>query len=85
MKKVGYILILITFIQACKIGKNYKGTEFVQPIEFSRSDSLIAYSTDTINTDTLELSINDIKWWEIYNDSILDSLIIFHYKIIGMH
>ncbi len=75
MRKVLIIIILLTTIQACKIGKNYEGTELIQPTNYSRSDTSIAYQTDTINTDSLELKYADIKWWEIYQDEILDSLI----------
>ncbi len=75
MRKILVIIVLLTSFQACKIGKNYKGTEFIQPVEYSRSDSSLTMKTDTVNTDTLELSNSDIKWWEIYKDDLLDSLI----------
>ena len=62
-------------LQSCKIGKNYRGTELVQPNSFSQEDPGRIVSSDSVNTDSLELSTADLRWWELYDDPVLDSLI----------
>ncbi len=60
-----YILLLIgiTLIQSCKVGPNY-----LQPEE--RTTESFRYTE--IDTD----SIINLKWWEIFNDPVLDTLIV---------
>jgi len=57
-----YILILLIGLSGCKMGSN-----FVKPNYQSPS----SYRFDTSTTDT----IVNIKWWNLFNDPILDTLI----------
>ena len=64
MKKIISILILgiIVFISACKLGPNFQKPEYTGPTSFR---------FDSITTDT----IVNLRWWEMFNDDILDTLI----------
>ena len=64
MKKILAILLLgtIIYISGCKLGPNFEQPEY-QSAEAFRFDSII---TDTI--------VN-LRWWELFNDTILDTLI----------
>ena len=75
MKRLLYILVIATLLQACKAGKNYKGTELVQPTAFRQADTLKTVAYDSINTDSLTIDYADIRWWEMYNDPVLDTLV----------
>lgn len=75
MKKYLYIMLLLTALYSCKIGKNYKGTEFIQPTTYAQKDTGVAVTTDTVNTDSIKLQIADLAWWNMFDDPVLDSLI----------
>jgi multidrug efflux system outer membrane protein len=75
MKKSLLILFLLAALYSCKIGKNYKGTEFIQPTTYAQKDTSAAAVSDTINTDSLEVGIADLAWWNMFDDPVLDSLI----------
>ena len=64
MKKILAILLLgtIIYISGCKLGPNFKQPEY-QGAE--------AFRFDSITTDT----IVNLRWWELFNDTILDTLI----------
>lgn len=68
------IFILIFSFSACKVGKNYKGTDIQTPETFDRTDSAYTALSDTVNTDTIPLEVPDIFWGELFNDPVLDSL-----------
>ena len=64
MKK---ILILITFsaiiyISGCKLGPDFERPQY---------EGTESFRFDTINTDT----IVNLRWWELFNDPVLDTLI----------
>lgn len=64
MKKIIILFIigLILFISGCKVGPDFVKPEYQSPSEFRY---------DSIKTDT----IVNLRWWEIYSDSTLDTLI----------
>jgi len=74
MKRISWIAVVVLLFSSCKMGKNYKGTEFVPPETYNGVDSTYNTSVDTVNTDTLNLKTIDISWWELFNDPVLDSL-----------
>ena len=76
MKKALVILVILIAISSCKIGKNYKGTDFAQPNAYSQADTTATIVADSINTDSLELTTADLNWWNMYDDPVLDSLIV---------
>ena len=76
MKKALVILAIIIAVSSCKIGKNYKGTDLAQPDAFAQADTTATIVTDSINTDSLELTTADLQWWNMYDDPVLDSLIV---------
>ena len=76
MKRALVILVIFIALSSCKIGKNYKGTDFAQPNAFAQADTTATVVTDSINTDSLELTTADLRWWNMYDDPVLDSLII---------
>jgi multidrug efflux system outer membrane protein len=80
MKKFILILILFGALYSCKIGKNYKGTEFVQPTAYAQKDSTAVVVSDTVNTDSLQLEIADLAWWNMFDDPVLDSLIYIAFE-----
>jgi multidrug efflux system outer membrane protein len=75
MKRILFILLFAILFQSCKIGKNYKGTEFVQPDSYAQEAREMTVAYDSVNTDSLELSTADLLWWKLYDDPVLDSLI----------
>ena len=38
MKRILLIALVAIFFHSCKIGKNYKGTEFEQPTSYAQED-----------------------------------------------
>lgn len=75
MKRILLIALLALFSHSCKVGKNYRGTDFVQPGSYSQEAGARSLVPDSVNTDTLELTTADLKWWTLFNDPVLDSLI----------
>lgn len=75
MKRLIYVLAIPVLLFACKAGKNYKGTEFIQPTSYRQADTMKIVEYDTINTDSLKLDYADVRWWELYDDPVLDTLI----------
>ena len=75
MKKILLILCVAIGLHSCKIGKNYQGVELNQPDSYAQADTLRVVEYDSINTDSLELNTADLKWWNLYDDPVLDSLI----------
>ncbi len=80
MKKSLLILVLLAALYSCKIGKNYKGTEFYQPTTFAQKDTGVVAVSDTVNTDSLEVQIADLAWWNLFDDPVLDSLIYIAFE-----
>ena len=62
MRKYIYILGVILFFSSCKIGKEYARIDLGMP------DSYSEYIGDT-------LCFSDMKWWDVYADTNLRSLI----------
>lgn len=76
MKNALYIFVLFFVFAACKMGKNYNGTNLVIPQNFAQADTTVTVVADTVNTDTLNIPTSeDIKWWDIFDDEILDTLV----------
>lgn len=75
MKRLLLIVLVAIFLHSCKIGKNYKGTDLVQPDKYAQQGPGVQVQYDSINTDSLELSTADLQWWNLYDDPVLDSLI----------
>jgi len=66
MKVSPYILLLVgvIMVQSCKVGPNY-----LQPEEKTTNSFRYAAAIDTD-------SIINLKWWELFNDPVLDTLIV---------
>ncbi|HEY9114347.1 MAG TPA: efflux transporter outer membrane subunit [Bacteroidales bacterium] len=64
MKKIIIIVVLglLVFVSGCKVGPDFVKPEYQSPAEFRY---------DSITTDT----VVNLRWWEIYNDKTLDTLI----------
>jgi multidrug efflux system outer membrane protein len=75
MKRILLIALVAILFHSCKIGKNYKGTEFVQPDSYRQEAPEMTVAYDSVNTDSLELSTADLLWWNLYDDPVLDTLI----------
>jgi multidrug efflux system outer membrane protein len=75
MKRILYIILAIVLLHSCKIGKNYKGTEFNQPTSYAQQDPDASVVYDSINTDSISIDTASIRWWTMYNDPVLDTLI----------
>ncbi|MGB5236494.1 MAG: efflux transporter outer membrane subunit [Flavobacteriaceae bacterium] len=75
MKKALFILAIFVVVSSCKVGKNYKGTDFAQPNSYAQDEISEPVVMDSVNTDSLKLSTADLRWWIIFNDPILDSLV----------
>jgi len=65
MKKLTSIIILgiIIYLSGCTLGPNFERPEYKGPT---------AFRFDSIKTDT----IVNLRWWELFNDSVLDTMII---------
>ncbi len=57
-----YTLFIILVIASCKLGPDFKKPEYEGPVSFR---------FDSITTDT----IVNLRWWEMFNDDVLDTLI----------
>jgi outer membrane protein, multidrug efflux system len=62
MKKIVFISSIVLFVAGCAVGPKYSRPKTKNPQ---------AYGQATFKTD----SITNLKWWELYQDSILQSLI----------
>lgn len=62
MNKIIYIIILLSIIQSCKMGKDFEKPVYNGPSKFNISTS---------NND----STTNIKWWNLIDDTVLDTLI----------
>jgi len=64
MKKTITILIfgIIIYVSGCKLGPDFEKPEYAGPT---------AYRFDSITTDT----IVNLRWWELFNDPVLDTFI----------
>jgi len=60
-KYIGIFLLLLS-ISSCKVGPNYQKPEIASP-------EIFKYENKKID------SIIDLKWWEVFQDPVLDSLI----------
>ena len=58
-----FLLIGIVLVQSCKVGPN-----FLQPEE--KTSEEFRFSNNTTD------SIINLKWWELFKDPVLDTLII---------
>ncbi|MBD79422.1 MAG: transporter [Crocinitomicaceae bacterium] len=69
---IAILILLITF-SSCKMGKNFEKAEIKSDSTFRFSnDSLIAVtSADSLAT----LDSNGLRWWELFKDPILDTLV----------
>ena len=65
MKVYTYILLLVgvILVQSCKVGPNYLEPE-------NKTTESFRYAKQTTD------SIINLKWWEIFNDPVLDTLIV---------
>ncbi len=65
MKKIIFFLILgiIIYLSGCKLGPDFEKPEYNGPTSFR---------FNSITTDT----IVNLRWWELFNDPVLDTLII---------
>jgi len=65
MKKILVIFILgiIIYLSGCKLGPDFEQPEYYGPT---------AFRFDSITTDT----VVNLKWWELFDDQVLDTLII---------
>ena len=69
-------MAVVLLSQACKMGKNYKGTELEVFDDYHYKDTSLALTVDTINTDTLTAdSLFDIDFFALFNDPNLDTLV----------
>jgi multidrug efflux system outer membrane protein len=76
MKKLIIILAVVLLAQACKMGKNYKGTELEVIDNYHYKDTTVELVVDTVNTDTLVAdSLFDIDFFSLFNDPNLDTLV----------
>lgn len=70
-----YIIFASVVVIGCKSGKNYKGTQVEVPNQFYFEEE-IQPEFNTINTkDLSEDSINNIGFFNLFQDAVLDSLI----------
>lgn len=60
------VIAIFWLLQACSVGPNFQKTD-PRTISTYRFDSLKAAATDTTSA---------LKWWELFDDPVLDSLII---------
>lgn len=62
---------LLCMVSACKVGKNYQGSDIEVPVSLENPDSLRAVNTDSLST----LVIDGPAWWTLFEDPLLDTLI----------
>ena len=59
--KILAVLFIVVCVQSCAVGPDYKKPEM-------SNDRSFRYSTETD-------SLINLKWWEVFNDTILNNLI----------
>jgi multidrug efflux system outer membrane protein len=76
MRRLTLILVVLV-IASCKMGKNYQGVEIEIPDGYRFSDTDDIPEEFLVKTDTLEAdSTADYDWFSIFNDPVLDSLVL---------
>lgn len=73
MKRLLYISLALALLASCKMGKNFEKIE----VDID-SSSVYRYANDSIvrsGIDTAVYDSNGYRWWEIFQDPVLDSLI----------
>ena len=63
--KYGSLLVLLVFIASCKVGPDRETPE-IESRDLYRYDSLSTASDTIVN----------LRWWEMFNDPVLDSFIV---------
>lgn len=77
MRKLGLLIFAIAAFISCKSGQNYQGVEIEIPDQYRFTDSSYAQVIDTVRVDTLQVdSLVNINWFDIFEDPVLDSLIV---------
>lgn len=71
------IILLFVLVSSCKVGERYKGSEVSIPKDFKKDVGLDEMlEEEPVLTDSLpSLGNAGIKWWEQFDDPVLDSLI----------
>jgi outer membrane protein, multidrug efflux system len=64
MKRLIPVLLAFAMLSGCMVGPKFKKSEWT-------TESKYRYSKDTTSMD----SITSLKWWEVYQDTVLQSLI----------
>jgi len=77
MRKLGLLIFAVLALYSCKSGQNYQGVEIEIPDQYRFTDSSYAQVIDTVRVDTLKVdSLVNINWFEIFQDPVLDTLIV---------
>ena len=58
---IALIFVFLVLVESCKMGPNYQGVEVQPPDTYYFSES--------------QDSLGDLRWWDLFNDPVLDSLI----------
>lgn len=77
MRKLSLIIFGLLALYSCKSGQNYQGAEVEIPDQYRFTDSTSQQEIALVNVDTLKVdSLVNINWFEIFEDPVLDSLIV---------
>ena len=73
MRLILFISLVVFLVSSCKMGKNFEKveTQTDSTYRFSNDSIIMAMSGDSVATS----DSNGLRWWELFRDPILDSLI----------
>lgn len=74
MKRIALFILVAASVSSCKFGPNYAGREFEVNKGFGDQGQAAA-DRDSVLTDSLAFQVQDLKWWEFFNDPVLDTLV----------
>ncbi|MFC3879883.1 efflux transporter outer membrane subunit [Algoriphagus namhaensis] len=76
MRKLFFIIFGAVVLFSCKSGQNYQGVEVEIADQYRFTDSTYQQEFEIVNVDTLKVdSLVNIRWVEIFNDPVLDTLV----------
>ena len=73
MKKIFFIGLTVGALAGCAVGPKYSRPETKKPEAYTQADSIAKAKTDSVTTAKTD-SITNLKWWDVYQDTVLQKL-----------
>ena len=73
MKKIFFIGLTVGALAGCAVGPKYSRPDTKKPESYTQADSVTKAKADSVTTAKTD-SITNLKWWDIYQDTVLQKL-----------